>query len=269
MKAIDANDVTNYNNYLWFANRYCDPQQNRINHNRFITHDGSTNREELHQKMKNYMIRRKRKEVLPDLNKNRQVIPVVVNKTKIMTPSIKHFFSEITIARKEIAKAKTGFTIDFANNLIEQNKKVVIVSCFLEPINIIQSAIEGSVILTGAMTKKERITSIEMFQNGDASAIILSLSAGGVGITLTRSSNIIFNDFNFVPADIMQAEDRICRIGQKEKYCNVYYVTADNCEIDELASKVLLKKLNNINQILENEDFKDEIFREICRRYNG
>lgn len=36
----------------------------------------------------------------------------------------------------------------------------------------------------------------------------------GVGVTLTRSANVMFLDRDFVPANNLQAEDRSLRIGQ-------------------------------------------------------
>ncbi|MEC8017517.1 MAG: C-terminal helicase domain-containing protein, partial [Actinomycetota bacterium] len=44
--------------------------------------------------------------------------------------------------------------------------------------------------------------------------IACTIKAGGTGITLTRASKMIFCDLEWNPALNLQAEDRICRIGQ-------------------------------------------------------
>lgn len=46
------------------------------------------------------------------------------------------------------------------------------------------------------------------------SVFITTFGVGGVGITLTKARTVLFLDRPWTPGDIMQAQDRIRRIGQ-------------------------------------------------------
>jgi SNF2 family DNA or RNA helicase len=72
--------------------------------------------------------------------------------------------------------------------------------------------------LHGGTSRKKRETMITQFQheNTPASIFILSLKAGGVGITLTRANHVFHFDRWWNPAVENQATDRAFRIGQKK-----------------------------------------------------
>lgn len=52
------------------------------------------------------------------------------------------------------------------------------------------------------------------FQNGKIAVLVASITAAGVAITLTRSHTAFFVETDWTPANVIQAEDRIHRIGQ-------------------------------------------------------
>ncbi|MHC1557457.1 DEAD/DEAH box helicase [Actinomycetospora sp. C-140] len=70
--------------------------------------------------------------------------------------------------------------------------------------------------LHGGVSRKARDTMVERFQSGDGpSLFLLSLRAGGTGITLTAAQHVVHLDRWWNPAVEDQATDRAFRIGQR------------------------------------------------------
>lgn len=66
----------------------------------------------------------------------------------------------------------------------------------------------------GGTGHAERDEIVQRFQAGDIDVLIGQIVAAGVGLTLTRSSDVLFVETDWTPAGIVQAEDRVHRIGQ-------------------------------------------------------
>ncbi len=92
--------------------------------------------------------------------------------------------------------------------------------------------------LHGGTTRKRREKMIESFQDPDAPAgiFVLSLRAGGVGITLTQANHVFHFDRWWNPAVENQATDRAYRIGQRKTVFAHKMVTLGTLEerIDEM-----------------------------------
>lgn len=70
-------------------------------------------------------------------------------------------------------------------------------------------------LLTGTIPQSQRDQNVRWFQEGRLRVFLATIQAGGIGITLTRSSHVVFLDRNWSPALNLQAEDRLHRIGQE------------------------------------------------------
>ena len=70
-------------------------------------------------------------------------------------------------------------------------------------------------------TRKKHVRSFQ--DNFHIRAAVLSIMAANVGITLTAASTVVFAEMHWTPSQLVQAEDRAHRIGQRS-CVNVHYL---------------------------------------------
>ena len=172
-------------------------------------------------------------------------------------------FSKLMKVRQVIAEEKIKDTIEIAQNIIDQGKKVIIFTNFTDTLNKINEHFgKESVKLDGKMTKPKRQESVDEFQNNDDIKVFVgNLKAAGVGITLTSAEAVIMNDLSFVPADHSQAEDRAYRYGQKFSV-SVYYPILENT-IEGIIYNILTKKKNIFETVMGDNEGKGDVMEEI------
>lgn len=100
---------------------------------------------------------------------------------------------------------------------------------------------------------ESRQRNVDAFQNDvDAKLIICNFKAAGVGITLTASSRVLFLEYPWTYADLVQAEDRAHRIGQKNAVMTTFLLGKDT--IDEKMFDLILEKKEIANAITGGTD---------------
>src|SRR5262245_48849423 len=93
---------------------------------------------------------------------------------------------------------------------------------------------------------------VDRFQSDDTVRVAFcNLIAGGVGLTLTAATHIIFQDLDWVPANHIQAEDRAYRIGQ-HRAVTVEYMLASGT-LDAYIAELLELKLALIRAVEADE----------------
>jgi superfamily II DNA or RNA helicase len=101
----------------------------------------------------------------------------------------------------------------------------------------------GSLFLHGGTPVHRREEMVEEFQAGKAPVFLLSLKAGGTGLTLTRATHVLHYDRWWNPAVEDQATDRAYRIGQ-DKPVQVHRLIAEGTLEDRVAE--LLEKKRDL-----------------------
>ena len=128
-------------------------------------------------------------------------------------------------------------------------------STIIEPLEQHLSKIFGKkgLILHGGTPIKERKNLIEDFQREDGPPFfVLSLKAGGTGLTLTAASHVIHFDRWWNPAVENQATDRAFRIGQKKNVQVHKFVTQGT--IEEQIDAIITSKKKLATEILSPSD---------------
>lgn len=150
---------------------------------------------------------------------------------------------KIEAAKKVKDSAKLHLFLDLLEELLAENRKILVFSQFTSMLKILQNQLEQKNIsytqLTGATKKREEV--IEKFTSGEVNVFLISLKAGGVGLNLTEADTVIHYDPWWNPAVENQATDRAHRIGQT-KAVFVYKLIIEN-SIEERILELQKKKL--------------------------
>ncbi|MEZ5824487.1 MAG: DEAD/DEAH box helicase [Geminicoccaceae bacterium] len=126
-----------------------------------------------------------------------------------------------------VASAKFDLLLSMLDGMVENGRRVIIFSQFVEMLELIEAGLKqhklGYTMLTGRT--RDRETPVKRFEDGEVPIFLISLKAGGTGLTLTRADTVIHYDPWWNPAVEAQATDRAHRIGQ-DKQVFVYKLVA-------------------------------------------
>lgn len=132
----------------------------------------------------------------------------------------------------EVGSAKIDVLCEHLEEIVPRGHRVLVFSQFTSYLERIRQAVEArgiSVVQLDGSTRK-RPEVIRRFHEGEAPVFLISLKAGGTGLTLTEADYVYMMDPWWNPAAEAQAIDRAHRIGQTKKV-NVYrLVAADTIE---------------------------------------
>ncbi len=129
--------------------------------------------------------------------------------------------------RKTNASAKLTELMSMLNELLQENRRILVFSQFTSMLTLIEHELVlrniSYELLTGETV--DRVGAVRRFQEGEVRVFLISLKAGGVGLNLTAADTVIHYDPWWNPAVENQATDRAWRIGQ-DKPVFVYRLIA-------------------------------------------
>jgi len=246
--------------------------------------------ERVKERIKPYFLRRRKKEVMPELPpKIPEIIELELDEEQDIAyrqaeagireelsalgdkVTKQHIFAKLTIlkqicnfAPKKSSSPKTESLKERIEEIIANGEKVIVFSQYVdEGVSKLEKLLEpyGVAKIVGGQTDSVRRNEIEKFKKRkDVPVLIASVRSGGEGLNLIEASYVVHFDHWWNPAVMWQAEDRVHRRGQT-KGVNIYsYWMKDT--IDDRIRQKLREKGILFEQIVDGlaEEGIDELF---------
>lgn len=235
--------------------------------------EGSSNLEELQERVKNCYLRRLTSDFGNMVSKTIKVLSydltdsekkeydsvwneyVKAKKGEDSDTDIEKYkkITEGIMLRQWLATNMIPKTISLAKKCIEKGHKVIIFCSFDEEILKLKEEFgDICVIHNGKITLKKKDKAVEAFQNDNSVKVFIgNIVSSSVGLTLTEGTVEIFNSFSWVSGENEQAEGRIHRLTQT-KPVTIYYQIYKDTFYEEMFDKVRGKQ-DVINKIIVSE----------------
>lgn len=273
LKLIDA-EVTD--DYRFYVKRYCGGKEMKLRTGKkILIANDATNLDELKEKIKHVYIRRLLSQMSDMVKKNIEVKEYDLNEkqtiryNELWDEYVKaqeekgnndseayRQLVEGTIVRQYLAKEMIPNTIHLAEEIIDNDEKVIISCTYTEEVNELKKYFgKIAVVYDGKMTSKQKDKSeYEFMNNPKIKVFIGQIDSASVGLTLTAATKLIFNSFSFSSSVLKQMEDRIYRLTQTKDVTCYYQVFTDS--ISQHVYNTVLKKELIANSIIKSEDEK-------------
>jgi SWI/SNF-related matrix-associated actin-dependent regulator 1 of chromatin subfamily A len=217
--------------------------------------------------LRRVMLRRLRSEVLPDLpSKYYQnlVVPLPTGEAGLAAEMDDLWgrwrqylgerddlppFPAFSAVRERLARTRIKVMKQAVEMYEEDGQPLVVFSAHRAPVEALAGRPGWKGIL-GDTSSRQRQAITERFQAGELKGVALTIGAGGEGLTMTRASTVLFVDLDWVPAKNVQAEDRVCRIGQAAGNVRVVRMVSDHV-LDRRVLEVLHKKAELARAVVE------------------
>lgn len=273
LKLIDA-EVTD--DYRFYVKRYCGGKEMKLRTGKkILIANDATNLDELKEKIKHIYIRRLLSQMTDMVKKNIEVKEYDLNEKQ--TARYNELWDEYvkaqeekgnndsetyrqlvegTLVRQYLAKEMIPNTIHLAEEIIDNDEKVIISCTYTEEVNELKKYFgKIAVVYDGKMTSKQKDKSEHEFMNNPKIKVFIGqIDSASVGLTLTAATKLIFNSFSFSSHILKQMEDRIYRLTQTKDVTCYYQVFTDS--VSQHVYDTVLKKELMANIIIKSEDEK-------------
>ena len=128
--------------------------------------------------------------------------------------------------------AKIDALLDHVRELAAEGHRALVFSSFTRFLRMVQERLHAEGLTTAYLdgSTTDRAAVVADFREGDVPVFLISLKAGGFGLTLTEADYVFVLDPWWNPAAEEQAIDRVHRIGQDKTVLVYRFVSADTIE---------------------------------------
>jgi len=160
-------------------------------------------------------------------------------------------FSAMAKARHDLAVSKINPVIEHLDGVLEELDKLIVFAHHHDVIDELEKHYGSScVVITGDTPQEARPGLVDRFQTDPSCKVFIgSITAAGVGITLTAASTVIMAELDWVPANVSQAEARAHRIGQEGNVL-VQHLVVDG-SLDAKMAQMIIEKQEVMDKALD------------------
>jgi SNF2 family DNA or RNA helicase len=152
-----------------------------------------------------------------------------------------------------VGSAKVDVLVDHLEELAAEGHRALVFSQFTSFLSRVRDRLDregiDTVYLDGRTRRRGEV--VAQFKDGDAPVFLISLKAGGVGLTLTEADYVFVLDPWWNPAVEAQAVDRTHRIGQQRPVM-VYRLVAEQT-IEEKVMELKARKAALFAQVVDGD----------------
>jgi SNF2 family DNA or RNA helicase len=276
-----------------FANRYCNPTRKNVGGRFIMDYNGSSNQLELHIKLKNVMVRRLKSNVLRELPaKQRSIVPISISSehkstcAQAMTDlrncreSVADLFGRAAQLADFEAKGKlmTAFQLSgigkaksVAAYLLDwlsgsSHLKILVFAHHKAVLDAIDQILmakhpNSHIRIDGSVPTLIRAQLVTKFQTCERVRVgLLSITAAGVGLTLTAASTVLFAELHWTPGLLAQCEDRAHRLGQGASSVHILYMVCKDplYSVDMSIWEMLGRKIGTLDAIVDGKEVRND-----------
>lgn len=243
---------------------------------------GASNLDELRAKLDGFMMRRTKKEVMPQLPPRiYSRIPLAVTAddlTQVLSEealisnresyisSVHENYSQLgdmSRLMRLTGEAKVRAAVEYIGDLAWVANKVVVFAHHREVIRLLKTQLElkhhGCVVYHGGMSDAQKAEAVEFFKREDNCRVFIGqIQAAGTGINGLQhaASHVVFAELSWVPGEMGQAVDRLHRIGQEAASVNVHLLHAPGT-LESAVMGVIGRKETVIEKLMGDDVLKD------------